>query len=177
MVLLSDSLKVIHVSTHCSLKKACENVKKERVIDVIELSKEVLRNLGIKEPRIVVAGLNPHAGERGLFGLEEIQEIVPAIKDSLEDDFLIDGPEAPDTVFLKASEGKYDMVVAMYHDQGHIPMKLLAFDEGVNMTAGLPIIRTSVDHGTAFDIVGKNMANKNSLVCAIRSAMKLSGVS
>lgn len=170
MLLWSDKLKTIHVSTHTSLRNACDKVKKERVLDVIKLANDYLKKMGIKKPKIAVAGLNPHAGESGLFGDEEISEIIPAIKAAKKLGIDVVGPEAPDTVFLKNSEGKHDIVVAMYHDQGHIPMKMLAFDLGVNITVGLPILRTSVDHGTAFDIVGKGIASEQSLVEALKIA-------
>lgn len=167
MMLWSDQLAVVHVSTHCSLMEACKRVKQERVFEVIELAEKAMKDMGIKSPKIAVAGLNPHSGESGLFGSEEIEEITPAIEKAKKKGWDVDGPIPPDTVFLKAVQKKYDIVVAMYHDQGHIPMKLLAFDSGVNMTLGLPIIRTSVDHGTAFDIAGKGIANENSLLCAL----------
>ncbi len=170
MMLWSEKLKVIHASTHVSLREACNRVKKDRIIDIIELANDSLKKMGIKEPKIAVAGLNPHAGESGIFGNEEILEIIPAVEEAKEKGIDVEGPIAPDTVFLKAYQGKYDIVVAMYHDQGHIPMKLLAFDSGVNITVGLPIIRTSVDHGTAFDIAGKGIANEKSMVEAIKAA-------
>ncbi|WDC84763.1 4-hydroxythreonine-4-phosphate dehydrogenase PdxA [Caloramator sp. mosi_1] len=160
MMLLGGPLKVIHVSTHISLRNACDKVKKERVFDVIKIANDVLIKMGIKEPRIAVAGLNPHSGESGIFGDEEINEIIPALQLAKENGINVDGPVPPDIVFLKAVKGKYDIVVAMYHDQGHIPVKLMGFDTGVNITVGLPIIRTSVDHGTAFDIAGKGIANE-----------------
>lgn len=170
MLLWSEKLKTIHVSTHTSLRNACDKVKKGRVLDVIKLANDFLIKMGIKKPKIAVAGLNPHAGESGLFGDEEILEIIPAIQEAKKLGIDVVGPEAPDTVFLKNYEGKHDIVVAMYHDQGHIPMKLLAFDLGVNITVGLPILRTSVDHGTAFDIVGKGIANEQSLIEALKIA-------
>ena len=167
MLLWSEKLSVVHVSTHCSLQDACKKVTKDRVLNVIELAGEFLQKLGIKNPRIAVAGLNPHSGEAGLFGAEEIEEIIPALKQAKKDNWEVEGPIPPDTVFLKAYKKEYDVVVAMYHDQGHIPIKLLAFDEGVNVTLGLPIIRTSVDHGTAFDIAGKGIANEKSILNAL----------
>lgn len=167
MLLWSEKLSVVHVSTHCSLQDACKKVTKDRVLNVIELAGEFLQKLGIKNPRIAVAGLNPHSGEAGLFGTEEIEEIIPALKQAKKDNWEVEGPIPPDTVFLKAYKKEYDVVVAMYHDQGHIPIKLLAFDEGVNVTLGLPIIRTSVDHGTAFDIAGKGIANEKSILNAL----------
>jgi len=170
MMLWSEKLKVIHVSTHVSLREACDRVKKDRVYDTIKLAHETLMRMGIKKPRIAVAGLNPHAGESGIFGNEEIKEISPAIVKAIEEGIDVTGPVAPDTVFLKAYNGEFDIVVAMYHDQGHIPMKLLAFDEGVNITVGLPIVRTSVDHGTAFGKAGKGTANESSMIEAIKAA-------
>tara|TARA_Y100000588_G_scaffold109600_1_gene120102 strand:+ start:21 stop:440 length:420 start_codon:yes stop_codon:yes gene_type:complete len=129
--------------------------------------------LGIKKPRIAVAGLNPHAGEGGLFGDQEEVEIVPAIEEARQRGLEVYGPEPPDTVFLRAVNGAFDIVVAMYHDQGHIPMKLLAFDSGVNVSFGLPIIRTSVDHGTAFDIAGTGAASAVSMRAAIDTALNM----
>ncbi|WP_275451835.1 4-hydroxythreonine-4-phosphate dehydrogenase PdxA [Clostridium massiliodielmoense] len=170
MLLWSDDLKVIHVSTHISLFNACKNVKKERIFDVINLANDTLKKMGVKNPRIAVAGLNPHAGEDGIFGTEEINEIGPAVEEARKRGINVHGPIPPDIVFLKAYNKEYDIVVAMYHDQGHIPMKLLEFDSGVNITVGLPIIRTSVDHGTAFDIAGNLVANDKSLIQAIKVA-------
>ena len=167
MLLWSEKLSVVHVSTHCSLQDACRKVTKDRVLNVIELSGKFLQQLGVKEPRIAVAGLNPHSGEAGLFGTEEIEHIIPALNQAKKDNWKVEGPIPPDTVFLKAYRKEYDVVVAMYHDQGHIPIKLLAFDEGVNVTLGLPIIRTSVDHGTAFDIAGKGIASEKSILKAV----------
>jgi 4-hydroxythreonine-4-phosphate dehydrogenase len=170
MMLQGGPLKVIHVSTHVSIREACDRVKKERVFEVIRLAYNTLLDMGIESPRIAVAGLNPHAGESGIFGREEIEEITPAVEEAKAQGMNVIGPIPPDTVFLKAVKGQYDIVVCMYHDQGHIPLKLLGFDEGVNMTIGLPIIRTSVDHGTAFDIAGKGIANENSLIEAMKAA-------
>lgn len=173
MMLYSDKLNVAHVSTHVSLLDACKTLKKERVEKVIELANSSLKNLGIENPRIAVAGLNPHAGEKGLFGEEEINEIKPAVDTAKEKNINAFGPIPPDTVFVKAVNGKYDIVVVMYHDQGHIPVKLLGFDSGVNVTLGLPIIRTSVDHGTAFDIAWQGKAYDTSLVKAVEVAEKM----
>ena len=172
MMLWSEKLSVIHVSTHCSLKNACERATKERVFDTIELAQQGLQKMGVKTPRIAVAGLNPHSGESGLFGREEIEQIIPAIDEAKKKGWNVDGPISPDVVFLKAYNGEYDIVVAMYHDQGHIPLKLLAFGNGVNITLGLPIVRTSVDHGTAFDIAGKGIANEEDLFYALRAGKK-----
>lgn len=171
MLLTSPSLRVVHVSTHVALEEAVARVTSDRVEEVIELAYTACRALGIPEPRIAVAGLNPHAGEGGLFGDHEQVAISPAIHNARMKGYCVSDPQPPDTVFLRASRGAYDIVVAMYHDQGHIPMKLLAFDEGVNVSLGLPIIRTSVDHGTAFDIAGTGKARETSLRCAIDVAL------
>jgi 4-hydroxythreonine-4-phosphate dehydrogenase len=170
MMLTNGDFRVIHVSTHVSLREACARVKKHRVLEVIELANDTLKRMRIDSPRIAVAGLNPHAGESGLFGREEIDEIIPAVEEACKLGINVEGPIAPDTVFLKANKGQFDVVVAMYHDQGHIPTKLLAFDTGVNITVGLPIIRTSVDHGTAFDIAGKGIAKGESMIEALIAA-------
>lgn len=171
MMLTGGSLRVIHVSTHLALRQACEKVKKERVLKVIELADQAMKKIGIKEPRIAVAGLNPHSGEGGLFGTEEIEEIIPAIECAKALGLQVTGPVAPDTVFYRAAVKKdFDIVVVMYHDQGHIPLKVLGFEEGVNITVGLPFIRTSVDHGTAFDIAGQGIANHMSMLESIRLA-------
>ncbi len=166
MLLVSDRLRVVHVSTHISLRQAC-NLDRARIVRTIELGNQSMKLLGYREPRIAVCGLNPHAGEHGLFGTEDEQVISPAIEQARALGIRCDGPHAGDTVFLAAVNGKYDLVVAMYHDQGHIPMKLLDFDRGVNVSIGLPIIRTSVDHGTAFDIAGKNIASETSMKAAL----------
>ena len=164
MMLVGGALRVIHVSTHVSLREACDRVKKARVLKVIELADESCKLLGIEAPRVAVAGLNPHAGEGGLFGTEEIEHIVPAIKAAKELGINVTGPIAPDTVFYRAAlKEHFDIVVCMYHDQGHIPMKVLSFETGVNVTVGLPFIRTSVDHGTAFGKAGKGTADHRSL--------------
>lgn len=172
MLLIAGSLRVSHVTTHISLKEACSLVRKRRIEEVINLTHEALIKQGVDQPSIAVCGLNPHAGESGLFGDEEIREIVPAIESARLRGLSIIGPEPPDTIFIRAAqpESGIDAVVAMYHDQGHIPVKLLGFHDGVNMTLGLPIIRTSVDHGTAFDIAGTGSANPSSLLAAIRTA-------
>lgn len=184
MMLAHGNLRVVHVSTHVSLRKACDMVKKTRVENCIRLADEVCRNLGIINPRVAVAGLNPHAGEDGLFGDEEIKEIGPAVKAMQAKGIDVEGPIPADTVFAKCVGGMYDIVVAMYHDQGHIPVKVIGFQydkekkkwnsvAGINVTLGLPIIRTSVDHGTAFDQVLKGTANEVSLENAIDYAIKL----
>lgn len=182
MMLAHENLRVVHVSTHVSLREACERVKKDRVLDVIRIAYQACRQLGIREPKIGVAGLNPHAGENGIFGKEEIEEITPAIEAAALEGIGAEGPLPPDTVFSKAKGGWYDIVVAMYHDQGHIPMKVVGFVysqekgrwdtvAGVNVTLGLPIIRVSVDHGTAFDQAGTGLASEQSLRNAVDYAI------
>ncbi|MGD9701720.1 MAG: 4-hydroxythreonine-4-phosphate dehydrogenase PdxA [Acidimicrobiia bacterium] len=174
IMLVSDDLIVTHVSTHCSLREAIERVTTDRVERIIELTYEAVARLRAK-PRIAVAGLNPHAGEHGLFGREEIDEIEPAIRRARERGLEVDGPIAPDTVFyLAVRRDKWDAVVCMYHDQGHIPSKLLDFESGVNVALGLPILRTSVDHGTAFDIAWTGVASTTSLVSALELAARMS---
>lgn len=184
MMLAFGNLKVVHVSTHVSLRKACDLVKKPRIQECIYLADEVCRRTGIKNPKVAVAALNPHAGENGLFGSEEIKEIRPAVKCMRAKGMNVVGPLPADTVFAKCAGGMFDIVVAMYHDQGHIPVKMLGFNyneqknkwnsvSGINITLGLPIIRTSVDHGTAFDQVLKGTANETSLENAIDYAIKL----
>jgi len=164
MMLVSGPLKVIHVSTHVPLRKACDLVKKDRVLRVIKLADETLKMMGIENPRIAVAGLNPHSGEHGLFGTEDELEIKPAVEAAKAMGMNVTGPVPPDTVFyLAAIKKEFDIVVVMYHDQGHIPIKVLGFETGVNVTVGLPIIRTSVDHGTAFAIAGQGIANSQSM--------------
>jgi 4-hydroxythreonine-4-phosphate dehydrogenase len=173
MLLIGAALRVVHVSTHVSLSEAVQRVTSARVGEVIDLAYSACRDLGISQPRIAVAGLNPHAGEGGLFGDQEAREILPAISAARARGLDVSDPQPPDTVFLRASRGAWDIVVAMYHDQGHIPMKLLAFDSGVNVSIGLPIIRTSVDHGTAFDIAGTGAASAQSLLAAIDVALHM----
>ncbi len=173
MLLVGPGLRVVHVSTHVALQEAIRRVQRDRVAEVIDLAYRGCRALGIAAPRIGVAGLNPHAGENGLFGDQEAREIMPAVLAARARGLDVSDPQPPDTVFLRATRGAYDIVVAMYHDQGHIPMKLLAFDEGVNVSLGLPIIRTSVDHGTAFDIAGTGQARETSLVAAIDVALQM----
>jgi len=173
MMLTSEKLVVSHVSTHVSMAEAIRQVKSERVYNVIKLTRDALKSY-IDYPRIAVAGLNAHAGENGSFGKEDIMEIKPAVEQARAEGMLAEGPIAPDTVFIKAVKKQYDAVVCMYHDQGHIPMKLLDFEGGVNVTLGLKIIRTSVDHGTAFDIAYQGIASSRSLVKAFKLAQKMS---
>ena len=173
MLLTAPSLRVVHVSTHVALEEAIRRVTRERVEAVIDLAQRSCLALGIANPRIAVAGLNPHASEGGLFGDQEAREIAPAVQSARARGLRVSDPLPPDTVFLRASRGEFDIVVAMYHDQGHIPMKLLGFEEGVNVSIGLPIIRTSVDHGTAFDIAGSGRASERSLLAAVDVAVKM----
>jgi 4-hydroxythreonine-4-phosphate dehydrogenase len=185
MLLVEDKMKVIHVSTHVSLRQACDLVKKERIIEVTQLLYNGMISLGEKNLKIGIAGLNPHAGDSGLFGTEDEMEILPAVEEARKMGFDVEGPVPPDTLFAKAATGAYGGVVAMYHDQGHIPFKLAGFKwnaekkqmdsvKGVNITMGLPIIRTSVDHGTAFEIAGKGIASADAMILAIESAVQLS---
>ena len=187
MMLADGGFRVVHVSTHVSLRDACDLAKKDRILTVIYLACDMLSRLGVENPKIAVAGLNPHAGEGGLFGNEEIEEIIPAIQEAKCKGTDIEGPFPPDTLFSKARSGEYDVVVAMYHDQGHIAMKTAGFvlDENkqwssisaVNVTLGLPIIRVSVDHGVAFGKAGEGRANPQSMMQAIQMAAQLAGSS
>ena len=174
MMLVTDKLKVIHVSTHVSLREAIERVELERELAVMRLAHDALRKLGVESPKVAVAGLNPHAGENGLFGTEDLKQIAPAVEEAKARGIEATGPWPPDTVLMRARRGEFDVVVVQYHDQGHIPVKLMGFDTGVNVTVGLPFFRTSVDHGTAFDIAGTGEADHASMRAAIDLARKLS---
>jgi 4-hydroxythreonine-4-phosphate dehydrogenase len=173
MLLASERLKVIHVSTHVSLKDAISRATPERVLATIRAGHAHLQRIGIAAPRIAVAGINPHCGEGGLFGTEDDAQIVPAVETARAEGIDVQGPIPADTVFHRAHNGAFDLVVAQYHDQGHIPIKLIAFDTAVNVSLGLPIDRTSVDHGTAFDIAGRGIANHENLNAAIAYARRL----
>lgn len=184
MMLVSKTLKVIHVTTHVSMRDACKLISQERVLSTIRLAAEALKEMGIENSPIAVAGLNAHCSENGLFGTEEQDAIMPAVKQAKKEGIVVEGPIPPDTVFVKAISGQYEIVVCMYHDQGHIPLKLSGFKmdpktktfksvSGINCTIGLPIIRTSVDHGTAFDIAGKGIANEESMLDAIDMAVTM----
>ncbi len=184
MLLADEFLRVIHVSTHVPLRKACDLVKKQRIIDVTELIADACRQFGIENPKIGIAGLNPHASDGGLFGDEERLEISPAVEELKARGFNVEGPVPPDTLFAKAKCGKFDGCVAMYHDQGHIPFKVVGFNwdketgkmstaKGVNITLGLPIIRVSVDHGTAFDVAGKGVASADAMLLSIEYASRM----
>lgn len=173
MVLVAEDLRVIHVSTHVSLREAIERVQPERELAVIRLAQAALQKLGVSDPKIAVAGVNPHAGENGLFGEEDAERIRPAVETAREEGIEVSGPWAADTIFSRARKGEFDMVVVQYHDQGHVPIKLLGFESGVNVTVGLPFFRTSVDHGTAFDIAGTGKADHTSLRTALDLARLL----
>lgn len=173
MVLYTEQLKVIHISTHISMRQFLDTLNPARVQTVIRVADNFLRRVGYSQPRIAVAGVNPHAGENGLFGDEEIRIVGPAVETMQAQGINVTGPCPPDTVFMQCHEGLYDMVVAMYHDQGHIPLKLLGFYDGVNITAGLPFIRTSADHGTAFDIAWTGKAKSESMATSIALAMQI----
>ncbi len=186
MLLADGPLRVAHVTTHVAMSKVPSLITRERVLTVIRLGNAACRKFGIAKPRIAVAGYNPHAGENGLFGNEEIDAIAPAVADAKAEGIDATGPYPPDSVFSKAAGGGFDLVVAMYHDQGHIPLKVLSFKydgatgkwsgmTGVNITLGLPIVRSSVDHGTAFENAGKNVASEKSLVNAIEYGAMLAG--
>lgn len=181
MMLAHHDFRVVHVSTHVSLREACDRVKKARVLEVIEIADKVCKDMGIEHPKVAVAGLNPHCGENGLFGREEIEEIKPAIDAAKAEGIDAIGPCSPDSVFSQAIGGWYDIVVVMYHDQGHIPIKTVGFVydrekqswkavEGVNITLGLPIVRVSVDHGTGYALAGTGASNELSLVNSIAYA-------
>ena len=173
IMLASEQLIVTHVSTHVSLAEAIARVKQDRIGAIIDLTVDAVRRLK-SDPRIAVAGLNPHAGEHGLFGREEIEEIFPAVESARRRGLPVDGPFSPDTLFYQAVRHRhFDAIVCMYHDQGHVPLKMLDFDGGVNVTLGLPIIRTSVDHGTAFDIAWRGLASTANLVSAVEFAARL----
>lgn len=173
MCLFTDQWRIVHNTGHVSLRGALDAVRRERIIRTIHVGWDALRRMQIPGAHIAVAGVNPHAGEGGLFGTEEAEEIAPAIETCRAEGIPCSGPYPPDTVFRRMVLGEFSMVIAMYHDQGHIPLKLIAMDKGVNVTLGLPIVRTSVDHGTAYDIAYRNKADERSLCAAIRLAVQL----
>ena len=174
MAFVAGNLRIVLISTHVPLAEAIRLVERDRVLKIINLANRELQRWGIERPRLAVAALNPHGAEGGLFGVEEASEIIPAIDAGRRDDINVQGPFSADTVFLRASRGEFDAVIACYHDQAMIPVKCLSFGEAVNVTLGLPFIRTSVDHGTAFDIAGKGLAEHSSMVAAIKLAADLS---
>lgn len=174
MMLSAPKLKVIHVTTHVGLIDAVRLINPDRVYRVIRLAHDTLSQTGMEKPAIAVCGINPHAGENGLFGYgEEEEKVLPAVEKARQEGIDVQGPLPADTLFFRAIRGDFDIVVAMYHDQGHGPIKVLGLDAGVNITVGLPIIRTSVDHGTAFDIAGTGQADEKSMIEAIRQAVEL----
>jgi len=173
MMLANEELRTVLVTVHCALREAIERISLEAVLSTLRIAQASARGFGIAAPRIAVAGLNPHAGEGGLFGDEEIRFIAPAIAQARAEGIQASGPYAPDTVFMRARRGEFDLVLAMYHDQGLIPVKYLGVENGVNVTLGLPLVRTSPDHGTAFDVAGQGRADASSLVAALRMARRL----
>ena len=176
LMLANKKFSTLHITCHKSLKEAVSLINKERIIKAIDIGHKHMLKLKKTNPKIAVCGLNPHAGENGIFGVEEINEIIPAIKILSKRGLNISGPISPDTIFRDAVKGKYDLIIANYHDQGHIPVKLLYFDQSVNVTLGVPFIRTSVDHGTAFDIAYKNKASARNMLSAIFYALKMSNI-
>ncbi len=173
MLLVNDKLGVVHVTTHIPLRAACD-VNPQRVLETIRLGAAAMKSIRGRPPRVAVCGLNPHAGEHGLFGNEDALQIAPAVAQAHAQGVDVVGPLPADTLFHQASRGRFDLVVAMYHDQGHIPMKVMDFENTVNVSLGLPIIRTSVDHGTAYDIAGKKIAAPDSMKAAMRLAVAMS---
>lgn len=173
MMFMLNNIAVVHVTTHCSLREAIDRITQKNVYRNIKLLNNTLTSLGINNPRIAVGGLNPHAGEGGLFGDEEIKHIIPAITQAKNENLTVTGPLPPDTVFSRAFKGEFDGIVSMLHDHGFVALKSKDFDNGVNITIGLPIIRTSVGHGTAFDIAGTGKASEQSLIAAIDAAYQL----
>lgn len=173
MLLASERLNVVHVSTHVSLRDAISRATTERVLETIRIGHEHFNRMGIEKPRIAVAGINPHCGENGLFGNEDEVNIAPAVESARAEGIDVQGPVPADTVYHRAYQGVFDLVIAQYHDQGHIPIKLVAFDTAVNVSLGLPIDRCSVDHGTAFDIAGTGKANHVNMLSALDYAAKM----
>jgi 4-phospho-D-threonate 3-dehydrogenase / 4-phospho-D-erythronate 3-dehydrogenase len=173
-MLATGNLRCVHLTTHYSLREACDHVKKEFILERLKLTDTSFRQWGFGQPVIGVAGLNPHAGENGMFGREEIEEIAPAVKEAVSQGIDARGPFPADSIFNRAIKGEFDVVLVMYHDQGHIPVKVHGFEKSVSVALGLPFLRTSVDHGTAFDIAGKGIANAESIEEAIKMAVRLS---
>jgi 4-hydroxythreonine-4-phosphate dehydrogenase len=174
-MLISGSLRVVHVTRHVPLRQVADSITRERVLETIQLTAEGLPGMGVVEPRLGVAALNPHGGEGGLLGREEIEVIAPAVKAAQAMGIDARGPYPADSIFFHAIAGEFDAVVAMYHDQGHIPVKTHGFESSVTVTLGLPIVRTSVDHGTAFDIAWQGLASPQSLIEAIKLAAQMAG--
>lgn len=173
MCLYARGILVVHISDHVPLAEAVRLVREPRIVESVRIAHDALQRMGLAAPRIAVAGLNPHAGEAGAFGSEEHDAIAPAVARCRAAGIDCTGPHSPDAVFRHALNGQFDAVIAMYHDQGHIPLKLVAMDEGVNVTLGIPIVRTSVDHGTAYDIAGTGAAREDSFIAAYRLAARM----
>ena len=173
MMLVGGKIRVVLVTTHLAVAEVKKFIKRDRIFKIISLTDRSLKLFGIKTPRIAVTGLNPHAGDGGIFGLEEAEEILPAVEMAKHHSIDATGPYPADSLFVKAKKGEFDAVVVMYHDQGLIPVKMEGFGSGVNVTLGLPFIRTSVDHGTAYDIAGKGIADSGSLISALNMAVRL----
>ncbi len=173
MMLATETFRIVHVTTHIALRDVPQRATTDRILKTLDLAHEALLDLGIERPKIAVAGINPHCGEGGMFGDEDMRIVAPAVEQARARGWDVAGPLPPDTVFHRAYRGAFDAVIAMYHDQGHIPMKLVAFAEAVNVTLGLPIVRTSVDHGTAFDIAGRGVADETNMLAAVRMAARL----
>ena len=172
-MLMSRGLRVVHLTTHRSLKRACDYVTEDNILAALRLTDASFKTWGVAEPRIGVAALNPHASDGGLIGDEEATQIAPAVEAALAEGIRATGPVPADTVFLQGIRGDYDAILAMYHDQGHIPVKVYGFEESITVNLGLPFIRTSVDHGTAFDIAWQNKADATSMAESIRAAVEL----
>jgi len=172
MLLVSEKLATVHVSTHIALEQACK-LNQQRIVRTIQLGNDALKLMRQRPPRIAVCGLNPHAGEHNLFGTQDSEFIAPAVAEARALGIDCTGPHSPDTIFIRGLRGDFDLIVAMYHDQGHIPMKLIDFEATVNVSLGIPIIRTSVDHGTAFDIAGKNLGDATNMKAAMRLAARM----
>jgi len=176
MMLAGERLRVALATTHCALRDVAQRLTKDMIVKTVMITSQALEEyFAISRPRVAVAALNPHAGESGLFGREDTEIVQPAVEEAQKQGLIIEGPLPADTVFYHAYKGQFDAVVALYHDQGLIPLKLLHFTDAVNITLGLPIVRTSVDHGTAYDIAGKGIADPSSLVAAIKMAARIAG--
>ena len=174
MMFVAESLKVAFLTTHLSLSEAVCQVKKEKIIPLVRLTNQEMKRFGFSQPRIAIAGLNPHAGENGMFGREEVEEIIPAVEECQREGIDIKGPYPADALFSSNKNGElFDIIIALYHDQGLVPVKLYDFQKAVNITLGLPIIRTSVGHGTAFDIAGKGIADPSNMIAAIKLAVAM----
>ncbi|MEP7198813.1 MAG: 4-hydroxythreonine-4-phosphate dehydrogenase PdxA, partial [Chloroflexota bacterium] len=176
-MLISGEMRVVHVVQHASLVESIKRITRENIVHTIRATDAGMKQLGFAQPRLGVCGLNPHNGEGGLMGREEIEIIAPAVQDAHAEGIVVSGPFAADSIFFRAIRGEYDCIVAMLHDQGHIAIKTFGFDQSITVTLGLPFIRTSADHGTAFDIAGKGIANETSMAAAIKLAARLAQAS